>query len=122
MKPVMNVWSMSWWFWLVTLALLLAGLGGWQAGFPGAGGLSAVQVVFFMVRERSAVSFPVQVRIAYLGLVVVALFDPWRVLFVLLALGTVMVTFFDRCFIALVLRKMPWNAEPAPPSSDTPNP
>lgn len=40
------------------------------------------------------------------------LVDPTRLLFGLMFLGTIMVTFFDRCTIARVLLLMPWNHRP----------
>jgi hypothetical protein len=50
-----------------------------------------------------------QVRLVYGAFTVLALLDPSLLLFGVLLLGTIMVTFFDRCIIAKVLLMMPWN-------------
>jgi len=50
-----------------------------------------------------------QVRAVYCALTIVALFDPTRLFYWALLVGTIIVTFFDRCIIARVLAHMPWN-------------
>ncbi|MEW5792622.1 MAG: hypothetical protein ACOY4L_00780 [Pseudomonadota bacterium] len=66
--------SVAWWYWLATVLLLGLGLlGGYFAAFYAAIVLTAIQVVHFALRDRSLASFPVQVRIAYLGLLLLAL-------------------------------------------------
>ena len=54
--------------------------------------------------------FPVQIRIVYFAFTLLGLLPEVRtVIYVILLLGTIMVTFFGRCSIALVLKHMPWN-------------
>jgi len=47
----------------------------------------------------------------YFVFTVLAFFDPTRILYWMLLVGTVMVTLFDRCIIARVLVRMPWNKD-----------
>jgi hypothetical protein len=104
------VTSIEWWFWTVTLALIIAAVAGWTPGYAAVMLVSAVQVIFFALRTGSAVSFPSQVRIAYFAYTLLGLWEAGRVYcYGLLVLGTAMVVFFDRCGIALVLKLMPWN-------------
>ena len=106
----MDLKSIEWWFWTVTLALIIAAVSGWKPGYPGVMLLSAAQVIFFAIRTGSAVSFPSQVRIVYFAYTLLGLWEAGRFLcYTLLAAGTVLVVFFDRCGIALVLKQMPWN-------------
>ena len=63
-------------------------------------------------------AFPTQVRIAYFVFTLFGLFPAVRFpLYILLAIGTIMVTFTGRCFIALVLKRLPWNNNLTPGAS-----
>ena len=44
--------SMSWWYWLVTVGFLTAGVSGWSTGFLFAIGLTVFQLVHFTIHER----------------------------------------------------------------------
>lgn len=111
--------TLDWWYWAITLLCMITGLAaayqaGEQAarlslyGFYGVIAISWVQVVHFFART-GAVSFPSQVRFVYALFVTIALFDPTYLFYWMLLVGTVMVTFFNRCIIARVLVLMPWN-------------
>ncbi len=104
-----------WWFWTVTLAFIIAAIAGWTAGYYIVIAISAIQVVVFLLRERSVSAFPTQIRIVYF---IWALTGLWPVIrlpfYIVLLLGTVMVVLFGRCSIAMVLKHMPWNRERAP--------
>ena len=106
----MNPRDIHWWFWAVTLFFIMAAVAGWAPGYGIVIALSALHVVYFLVQEKSASAFPTQIRIVYFGATLFGLWPEvrWGV-YVLLLLGTVMVTFFGRCAIALVLKQMPWN-------------
>jgi len=100
--------SLEWWFWAVTLAAMIAGFAGLREGFLAVMLVSAVQFAYFWAL-RGFSAFPTQVRTAYFALTVIAFFDPTRIFYAALLVGTFMVTFFDRCIIARVLVHMPWN-------------
>lgn len=102
--------DIRWWFWAVTLAFIALAIAGWSPGYAVVIALSALHLAYFVAKEGSMAAFPVQIRLVYFactlaGLLVVV---QW-VFYLLLLLGTVMVTFFGRCAIALLLRRMPWN-------------
>lgn len=101
--------EISWWYWAVTSVLLIAGLAGWETGFHLAGGLSAWQILHFGLRERSLSAFPVQVRIAYTALLLLALWEPMRWLFWVPAIGTPAQVLFGYCTMARCLSLLPWN-------------
>jgi len=110
MKLKIDVKNIEWWFWTVTLVFIIAALSGWMPGYGAVIVVSLVQTVFIALRTGSAFSFPSQVRIVYFAYTLLGLWVAGRfICYVLLALGTVMVVFFDRCGIALVLKLMPWN-------------
>lgn len=101
--------SVSWWYWLASACLLTAGLAGWQAGFPLAIGVTIVQVIHFAVRQRSVTAFPVQVRLGYLLLLLVALPAPMQWLYWLPMIGTWAQLLFGYCLMARLVSLLPWN-------------
>ena len=110
MQFKMDVRSIEWWFWAVTLLFIIAAVAGWTPGYVAVILISFVQVLYFAVRSGSPGSFPTQVRIAYFAYTLLGLWEAGRlVCYALLIVGTAMVVFFDRCGIALVLKQMPWN-------------
>ena len=101
--------DISWWYWLATVPLLVTGLAGYPEGFIAAVILTAVQVVHFYAREGSQKAFPVQVRIAYLGLLLLAQWQPFYWVYWLQLVGTTAMVLFSYCLLARVLSLMPWN-------------
>lgn len=112
MELKINVTDFRWWFWAITLVFIIAALAGWTPGYYVVIGISLVQVLYFVAQEKSLIAFPSQIRLAYFGLTLFGLWADVRIIiFALLLLGTVLVTFFERCSIALVLQHMPWNQD-----------
>lgn len=110
MELKINAADIRWWFWVVTLAFIIAAVAGWELGYYVVIGISVVQVLFFLIQEKSLITFPSQIRVVYLGFTLFALWPEVRLyIYIVLLLGTIMVTFFGRCSIALVLKYMPWN-------------
>ena len=102
--------DIRWWFWAVTLAFIIAALAGWTAGYYIVMAISGIQVMFFLVQEKRLASFPTQIRVVYFALTLFGFWPGVRLfIYAILLLGTVMVTFFGRCAIALMLKPMPWN-------------
>lgn len=102
--------ELSWRYWAASAVLLIAGVVGWTPAFGLVLLLSAVQVVHFALRERSLTSFPVQVRIAYLGFLAVAVgIPPLRWLIWVPTIGTPAQVLFGYCFLARTLSLLPWN-------------
>jgi hypothetical protein len=64
----------TWWVWLVTACLLLIGLMGMPEAFLVALLLSIAQFVLFFARERAFKAFPVQLRLAYMLLLIICFF------------------------------------------------
>lgn len=101
--------EVSWWYWAVTAVLLIIGLAGRFEALQAATLLSAVQIVHFRLREGSMAAFPVQVRVAYTGLLLLALWPPMRWLFWIPAIGTPAQVLFGYCTLARCLSLLPWN-------------
>lgn len=110
MELKINATDMRWWFWVTTLTFVVAAVAGWVPGYYVVTCISAVQVLFFFAQEKSLAAFPTQIRIVYFAFTLFAFWPEVRLfIYIILLLGTVMVTFFGRCSIALALKHMPWN-------------
>lgn len=101
--------EISWWYWAVTSVLLVAGLAGRAEAFFLATGLSAIQVIHFRFRTGRFSAFPVQVRLAYTALLLLALWSPMNWLFWIPAIGTPAQVLFGYCTLARCLSLLPWN-------------
>lgn len=101
--------ALSWWYWLLTVILLSAGLAGWAPGFLLAIGLTAFQLVHFVLRERSLTAFPVQVRLGYLILLLIALPKPLQLIYWIPTIGTWAQILLGYCTMARLVSLLPWN-------------
>ena len=101
--------DIGWWYWLVTVCLLTAGIAGWPFGFYAATGLTVFQLLHYILRERSISTFPVQVRTGYLLLLLVAMPEPLNWIFWIPVIGTWAQVIFGYCTMARFVSLMPWN-------------
>lgn len=102
--------EIDWWFWLVTVLLLGAAL--FLASYPimcGTIAFCALQGVYYLVRDKSIMAFPVQVRMAYTLLLVLALLPSLQIIAWLQLIGTFVVVTSGYCILARMMVLMPWN-------------
>lgn len=104
----LNDWT--WWVWTVTMALLLAGLFGYTVAFLGAIAVTAGQGIVVFLRDRSPLAFSVQLRAAYLLLLLVGYVPAMRWLYLLAVVGTFALVVFGYCIMARLLSLLPWNS------------
>lgn len=100
---------LSWWYWLVTAVLLTLGVSGYPDCFTYAIGLTVIQLFHFIAREKSLAAFPVQVRIAYLLLLIIAYPPAMRWLYWVPLIGTWAQLIFGYCTMARLVSLLPWN-------------
>ena len=105
--------AISWWYWLVTVGLLTAGVSGWPTGFLLAIGLTVFQLIHFTIRERSITSFPIQVRLGYLLLLLIALPEKLQLIYWIPMIGTWAQVLFGYCTMARMVSLLPWNRKEA---------
>ena len=118
MELAIQTKEVEWWIWAVTLAFIIFALIGWIPGYYIVMAISFTQIFYFAQKEGSLLAFPTQVRIVYFAFTLLGLWAAVRYPFyIVLLIGTVMVTFTGRCFIALVLKVLPWNKNLAPGAS-----
>jgi hypothetical protein len=110
---ILDYRSAGWWYWLATVCLLTAGVSGQPTGFTLAIGLTLIQLVHFSIREHSLVAFPLQVRFAYLMLLLVALPASLQWVYWIPTIGTWAQVFFGYCAMARMVSLLPWNRKQA---------
>lgn len=97
--------------WLALDVLLALGLFGIASeALLVAIGLGAFQSVHCLARHRRLSAFPVQVRVAYLGLLAIGqLGGVFLIVNWIQLIGTTALLVFDYCPLARILSLMPWN-------------
>ncbi|MCW8931298.1 MAG: hypothetical protein OQL19_13795 [Gammaproteobacteria bacterium] len=101
--------DIGWRYWLVTAVLLTVGVLGEPIGFVLAISLTVIQLIHFIYKEHSITSFPIQVRIWYLMLLLVALPEPMQLIFWIPCIGTWAQVIFGYCTMARFVSLFPWN-------------
>jgi hypothetical protein len=101
--------GLIWWYWLLTVLALGTRVAGWKGGLPVAVGLTTLQGIHLGLRSRSLTALPVQVRAAYLGLLLLGSWPPLRALHRAQLVGTTALLVFDYCALARMLSLLPWN-------------
>jgi len=99
----------EWWLWLATVTLLATGLLMDRSALIGAILVAAVQVPLMAKRHGGLTSFAAQVRITYLCLLLLGLWDPLAIVHWIQLVGTLVVVLTDYCFLARCLSLLPAN-------------
>ena len=69
-----NINSVEWWFWTVTLVFIVTAISGWIPGYYIVMGISLFQILYFTLKTKSLISFDTQVGIVYFAIM---LFGLW---------------------------------------------
>lgn len=104
-----TIYDLGWWYWFLTVGLLGAGLFGWPAGIDMAILLCAVQIGHVIWLTRDVTAFPVQVRVAYLAMLIVGLWGPLHWIHWTQLAGTTVRVLVGYCLLARTLSLAPWN-------------
>jgi len=101
--------DLGWRYWLVTTIFLTLGVAGNVIGYLLAIGLTIIHLVHFLIQDSSFTSFPIQVRICYLLLLLIALPQPLQWIFWIPCIGTWAQVIFGYCTMARIVSLFPWN-------------
>jgi len=96
-------------YWHLTTVALAAYFGGWDAGLGVAIAVTAGQTIHFAVEQRNLRSFELQVRAAYLGLLLLGLVPSLSIIHVAQFVGLNARLMTDYCPMARTLALAPWN-------------
>ena len=100
--------EIAWWYWAATV-LALAAEGVWRAAGLVAVGLGVIQLFHFYARAGTFGALPVQVRAAFLGLLLAGLWPPLVAVHWFQIAGTIARVAFEYCALSRTLALMPWN-------------
>ena len=101
--------NIVWWYWFATTILLIGVVSGNNASLQTVIILNGIQIIHFIIREKSVTAFPVQVRIAYFGLLFLAQAPFMFWIFWWQLIGTSAMVLSEYCFLARCTSLMPWN-------------
>lgn len=101
--------DIGWWYWFITVGLVAAALSGWQLGIYLAMGLCMTQIIHVISLTQDLTSFPVQVRVAYLTMLIAGLWEPLHWIHWMQLAGTTARISVGYCFLARTLSLAPWN-------------
>ncbi len=104
-----TIHDLGWWYWVLTVGLLGAGLFGLSAAIWLAMALCIVQIGHIVRLTRDVIAFPVQVRVAYLGLLFAGLWGPLQWIHWMQLAGTTARVLAGYCLLARALSLAPWN-------------
>jgi hypothetical protein len=96
-------------YWQITALLLVSHFAGWLAGLPLAMALTLLQLGHFGWYRRDLLAFEVQVRAAYLALLLVGTLPGCWPLHVIQFIGVNAFLVADYCPLARLLALAPWN-------------
>lgn len=101
--------DISWWHWVITIPLLSLRLGGLQWSIGLAILLCAAMAAYFYSILRSLREFPVQIRLAYLGLLILGLGPGMSWIHWVQLVGTTVMVLFGYCLLGRLLRLVFFN-------------
>ena len=103
----------GWWYWLVTVVFLFIAVTGNKSGLYAAITLCVIQTLHYLAIHRNPMAFTVQVRVAYLGLLLLSMVPGGQIILWVQLIGTTAMVTVNYCLLARVLSLMPWNRDSA---------
>lgn len=102
--------NLIWVYWAITDILLIIGITIEPQALYWVIFFNIIQVIHFYWLTPQIKNFAVQVRIAYLFLLIIALYPPLFFVFYLQIIGTTAMVLGNYCFLARFMSLMPWNS------------
>ena len=104
-----TIQDLSWWYWFLTMGFFGDGLYGWPGGIFLALALCAVQIGHVVWLTRDLTAFLLQVRVAYLAMLMAGLWGPLHWIHWMQLAGTTARVLIGYCLLAHTLSLAPWN-------------
>lgn len=99
----------SWWHWTITILLLAAHLAGVPGALAAATILCLAMARWYLARLRAVQPFPVQIRVAFAGLLMLGLLPQMAWIHWIQLFGTSAMVTFGYCPLARLLMLASWN-------------
>lgn len=101
--------DVSWWHWVLTIPLLAAHLASVDGALKVTMVLCAAATVYFCVKAGGLRPYPVQIRLAYLSLLLLGMLPAMSWINWVQLVGTTAMVVFGYCLLARTLSLAPWN-------------
>jgi hypothetical protein len=101
--------DIAWWHWALTIPWLCLRLNGAQRPIVLAVVLCAAMAAYYYISLQSVKAFPVQIRLVYLGLLIVGLAPGMIWIHWVQLAGTTVMIMFGYCLLGRCLRLLPYN-------------
>ncbi|MDH5302087.1 MAG: hypothetical protein OEW58_12065 [Gammaproteobacteria bacterium] len=101
----------AWWYWLVSTISLWFTLTTTPEAYSLTIAIGGLQLLHFALREQSLRSFPVQIRLGYLSVLLIAMPDGFQWVLWIPAVGTLIRVLIGYCIMARILMLMPFNRQ-----------
>jgi hypothetical protein len=101
--------DLGWWYWVLTVGLLSGGLLARPEGILLAMMVCAIQIAHVLWLTGDVTAFPVQVRVAYLALLIAGTWEPLQWIHWVQLTGTSARVVIGYCLLARTLSLTPWN-------------
>jgi hypothetical protein len=101
--------DLGWCYWVLTAALLGAGLSVWPAGIFLALLWCSIEVVHVLWLTRDVTAFPVQIRVACLAMLMIGLREALQRIHWMQLAGTIVRISIDYWLLVRTLSLAPWN-------------
>lgn len=101
--------DLSWWHWTLTIPLLAAHLAGYPWALAIAIGICTLVGGYYAVRLRALRPFPVQIRIAYVGLLLCGTLPGMSWIYWVPLIGTTVLVTVGYCLLSRILSLAPWS-------------
>ena len=103
--------DICWWYWVASTVCLWMAVTVSPVAFDWALLIGVVQLVHFMIAERSVTSFPIQIRVGYLCVLLLSTSEGMQWILWLPAIGTLIRVTTGYCIMARNLMLMPFNRD-----------
>ena len=100
-------------YWLLTVIFLGVGLFIWPKAILIAIAINLIHSIHFVLRKRGITSFPMQVRLGYLGLLILGLVQLFSWIHWVQLIGGIIMLTTGYCPMARMLSLFPWNRNKA---------
>jgi len=101
--------DVGWWYWVASTVCLWIAVTVNPVAFNWALLIGVVQLIHFLLVERSATSFPIQIRVGYLAVLLLAIPEGLQWILWIPAIGTLVRVTTGYCIMARNLMLMPFN-------------
>jgi hypothetical protein len=108
---MLDIKDVGWWYWLASTMCLWLAVTVYPAAFNLALLIGAIQLIHFIITERSITAFPVQIRVGYLCVLMMAVPEGYLWVLWIPAIGTLIRVLTGYCIMARNLMLLPFNRQ-----------